>query len=94
MRFGIGIRKARAARGMTQARLATLSGLDASYVSLLESGARAPSAATLELISSALNVPMYLIVLLGSEQDELRGIDASQAAALGEQLLRVMMEAE
>lgn len=52
----------RALRNMTQGELAKKASLDTSYISLLESGKRTPSAKALEKICKALAVPTYLIL--------------------------------
>ena len=94
MNHGKAIRLIRAARGITQKELARQSGLDPSYISLIENGDRAPSMATLKKIATVLRVPIYLLVLLGSDRGELKGISAKEAEALGAQLLNILVEAD
>jgi transcriptional regulator with XRE-family HTH domain len=79
---------------MTQTRLAKLAKLHPSHVSLIESGGRVPSLDTLEAISSALKVPLYLLILVASERSDLNGIDERQAKELGLSLLRLLTEYE
>lgn len=84
--FGKGIRLARVARGKTQAELAAAASLNKNYVSLLEGGHRAPSVEALASIAIALDVPLWLIVLLGSPPEE-----AGKAAAkMGPEVLLVL----
>lgn len=54
MRFGLVVRRARMAAGLSQEGLAMLAGLDRTYVSSLERGKRNPTLATLERLASAL----------------------------------------
>ena len=90
MNYGKAIKMLRASRGLQQRQLAKKLGLDSSYVSLLESGKRTPSLQVVELIASKLRVPSYLIVLLASEDKDLKGIDAKQAQRLGGELLHAI----
>jgi transcriptional regulator with XRE-family HTH domain len=90
MNYGKAIKMLRASRGLQQRELAKKLGLDSSYVSLLESGKRVPSLQVLELLSSKLRVPSYLIMLLASEDKDLQGIDAKQAQRLGGEVLQAI----
>ena len=91
MNYGDAVKKARGIRGLSQRELAKEAGLDPSYVSLIETGRRAPSTKALESIADALGVPLYLLGFLGSDEDDLRGIDKASADALGRQLLEVVV---
>jgi transcriptional regulator with XRE-family HTH domain len=90
MNYGRGIKIARAYRGKSQRALAAQIGLDASYISLIESGTRVPSTKTLRAISEALTLPLYLLIFLGSEGEDLRGITPEQANLMGAQLLDLL----
>lgn len=92
MNYGRAIKIARAARGLSQKELASLAGYDASYVSLLESGARVPSAGVLEALSGALRVPVFLLTLLASDENELRGITPMDAEEVGRALLELLLQ--
>lgn len=94
MDYGRAIRLVRATRGLSQKRLAKLLDVDPSYVSLLERGERTPSASTLESIASEFNVPLYLLVLLGSDDDDLAGVTTEHAKLLGAEILRALIHAE
>src|SRR5260221_8319257 len=93
MNYGKAIRTIRAARNLEQKDLASLADLNPSYISLIESNQRAPSSAALETLASALQVPLYLLMLLASEKEDLHGISASEATVLAEQLLGVVFRA-
>ena len=92
MDFAKALRTARAARGLSQKQLAASAELDSSFISLLESGQRTPSTATLEAISKALEVPMYLIMLLASEPEDLGGLPQKEARVLGHQILTLLTQ--
>jgi transcriptional regulator with XRE-family HTH domain len=77
---------------MSQKDLAGRTGFDQSYISLIETGTRTPSVAALENIAKVLNIPIYLLLLLASEENDLRGITPDHAAALGAHLLRILTE--
>jgi transcriptional regulator with XRE-family HTH domain len=92
MDYGRAIKKVRAVRGISQKKLAKLAELDASYISMIENGHRIPSIEALESLSKALDVPMYLIPLLGSDPEDLRGgIPASEAESLADNLLQLVV---
>lgn len=94
MNIGKAIRVIRAARGLSQKQLAEESGLDASYVSLVEAGKRAPTGETVQAIAKGLRVPKYLLLLLGSDKEDLSGISTEQADMLAKQLLAIILESE
>lgn len=91
MKPGKAIRTIRAARSLTQRSLAKKAGLDPSYVSLLERDQRDPTLKTLVEVSRALEVPLYLLILLASEADELKGVSEEQAQSLGRELLTILI---
>lgn len=67
------IRMLRALRGISQKGLSSMTGLDPSYISLLESGNREPSMASGEKIADAFGVSFYFLYLLAcgdSESDD------------------------
>lgn len=90
MNYGRALRLIRSSRDLTQKQVAGRAKVDPSLISLLENGERQPSTETLERLARALEVPLYLLVLLASDEDDLRGITADQAAALGRQLLGLL----
>ena len=94
MNYGKAIKVARAARELSQEELAKRARLDASYISVLESGDRVPSAAALEAIAKALRVPLYVLMLVASERKDLRGVPAREAQLLGRRLLDVLVGSE
>lgn len=91
MDYGRAIRVARSARELSQKELAQRLDVDPSLISRIEAGTRRPSTKTLEDIADALGVPMYLLLLLGSEESDLRAVPSDHAAALGRKLLRILV---
>lgn len=91
MNYAKAIKTVRALREMEQRDLAKLLGVDASYISLIESGQRVPSTAVLEQIAKSFGVPLYLLVLLGSEPADLQGVSKKETDQLASQLLDVVL---
>ena len=92
MDFGKGIRMTRVYRGVSQKDLAAQTHLDTSYISLIESGSRTPSTTVLRALADALDVPLYLLILLSSEKVDLRGISPEHAGLIGAQLLDLLSD--
>jgi transcriptional regulator with XRE-family HTH domain len=84
---------ARAARGISQQELAKLAEIRPSYLSMLERGDRKnPSTDLMARIARALNLPMPLLVLLGSNSSDLNLINPSEANRLARALLDALTE--
>lgn len=94
MHFGKGIAIVREARSMKLIELGKLCGVSHSYISLIEKGHRVPSTETLHAIAKALDVPVYLLMLLGSNAKDLRCITEEHAGIIGRELLAVLISAE
>ena len=62
MKIGASIRKKRRAKGITQAKLAALTDIGASYISRIEAGGHQPSVATIERIAKALGTTTLKIL--------------------------------
>jgi len=74
MNYGKAIRILRAEMGISQDELASLSGFSSSYVSRIENGDRVPTLKAVEAIAKALCIPVYLLMLLASEENDLQGL--------------------
>jgi transcriptional regulator with XRE-family HTH domain len=94
MNYGRALKTLRQARQLKQKELASRSGLDASYISQIESNKRIPSSAATEAIAKALDIPLYLLILFASDTEDLRGISADQARQLEMQLLMALIKTE
>lgn len=92
MDFGKAVRTVRAARGLSQKELANAASLDPSYVSLIEAGRRKPTLKMAEELARVLDIPVYLFMLLGSEERDLRGVTPKQASFLGRQILELTLQ--
>ncbi|SRR5258708_7432906 len=92
MNYAKAIRIARSIAGISQARLAALSGIDRSYLSLIEGEKRKPTMETLQVISDSLKIPFHLLTLLATEKEDTKSIDEDQVQTLAKQLTRLLLE--
>jgi transcriptional regulator with XRE-family HTH domain len=91
MNFGKAFKIIRSVKNLEQQQLAVKLGVDSSYISLIESGRRTPSANLLGILSKRLSVPRNLIILLASEKDELNTLEPHETEKIGEQLLNILI---
>lgn len=94
MNYGRAIKIVRSTRDLTQQGLGAAIGKNASFISRLENGARKPSTETLEAIATALHTPLYLLILLASDEPNLKGISSPAAQQLGLDLLTILSISE
>jgi transcriptional regulator with XRE-family HTH domain len=94
MNYSKAIRVARALADVSQRELARRVVVDASLVSMLESGKRKPSLGTLEKIAAALGIPFHLFTLLASEAEDVRGADAEVINQLAMGLTKLLLSGE
>lgn len=94
MDFGKAIRVARSIADLSQRELAEVAEVDASLISLIESGKRQPSAATLKSISNGLHIPLHLLTMLGAEPGDLRHITGAEFQRLSESITRFVLQNE
>jgi transcriptional regulator with XRE-family HTH domain len=92
MNYAKAIRVARSIAGISQAKLADRSGLDRSYLSLIEGEKRKPTVETLQVISEALALPFHLLTLLATEKEDAKGINEEQVLSLAKQLTHLLLE--
>ena len=91
MDYGRALKVARAISGLQQKELAEKSGLDASYLSLLEMGKRKPSLSAITKLTRALGIPQHLFTLLASEPDDLKIADPIEMQRAAESLARFLL---
>lgn len=91
MNYAKGLKIARAIAGLTQKEVAALANLDASHMSLIESGRRNPSIATVEKLCRALKIPNHLFTLLASEPADLNITDPEELARVSQSLTRLVL---
>ncbi len=72
----------RTQKGLSKSKLAELSGVSISYISLLEQGKRDPSITSITKICSALNIPTTIFMFLASDTNDLGGISDKLAEKL------------
>ncbi len=92
MKYGKAINLIRRSKGLTQSALAKKIKTTPGFISLVEKGERSPSLENLKALADALNVPLYLLVLLASGKGELKGISEEQANVLGTKLLNMLWD--
>jgi transcriptional regulator with XRE-family HTH domain len=94
MNYGRALKRLREKRNLKQKDLAERSGLDAGYISQIESGKRVPSTLAIESMAKAFGVPVYLLTFFASDADDLQGISEDAARELEIRLLDLVMESE
>jgi transcriptional regulator with XRE-family HTH domain len=97
MNTGYAIKFCRQQRRLTIPQLAKKAGLSTSYVSLLENNARDPSLSALQKIAGGLNVPLSVLIFVGTPPAELESLSpeiAEKLAAATMKLLRYDDSAE
>lgn len=72
MDIGKIVKKRRNHLGLSQDELANRANISKSFLSLIESGKREPSLTALSAIAGALEVPLNILIFLGSDDDELQ----------------------
>lgn len=92
MNFGQAIKLVRTQRNMSQADLASKADLSVSYVSMLERGRRDPNLTSIEKISSALEIPVSILMFLAAEPDEISSISPELAEKLSLTVLQLIRE--
>ena len=73
--FGLVLRELRSAADLSQERLADATGLDRTFISMLERGLRQPSLSTLLALSEALQVPLATIAARIEEEIDRQGAE-------------------
>lgn len=90
MNAGYAIKFCRQQRKLSIPALAKKAGLSASYISLLERNERDPPLSTLESISRALEVPLNILVFLGTAPEELESLSPGIAEKLAGATVRLL----
>lgn len=90
MNLGKAIRMCRKKRGLTQAKLATLSEISVSHLCLLEKDKRDPSLSVVNSISDALKVPVSVLVLLASQHKEIKELSENQIEELSRNIMGIL----
>ncbi len=91
MNYAKAIRIARSIAGISQKKLADRTGLDRSYLSLIEGEKRKPTVDTIQSISNALNMPFHLLTLLATEKIDTTRIDEAQVLGLATELTHLLL---
>ncbi len=90
MNLGEAIKTCRKLRGLTQSKLAELSGVSVSHLCLIEKNKRDPSIAMVESISKALKTPLSVLVFIAAENDEIPELKEGQLDSLSTGIQELM----
>lgn len=82
MNIGRAIKLCRNQKNLSKTKLAELSGLSISYLTLLEQGKRDPNLSAIEKICQALQVPTTILMFLAADNDEKAGMSTELAEKL------------
>lgn len=82
MQLGNIIKKCRKLKGLTQSQVSVTADISESYLSLIEKNKREPSLTALEAIADALQIPVSILIFLGSEKNDISELTVSQIEAL------------
>ena len=94
MNYSKAIKIIRASKGLTQTQLAKMIGVEASYISKIESGDRTPSLKRLQLISEHLSIPFHLLSLLASNNHDINKLPKEYLNKIGRDLLDVLITSQ
>lgn len=83
----------RGAKDLTKRELAEFLGVHESYISMIESGKRAPGRRLIEGLSDRFGVPIHLFDLLAAEAGDIEHIGPESAQAVGKLLLGLLPDA-
>jgi len=90
MNLGKAIKLCRTQKNINQTELAKLANISVSYLSLLERGKRDPNLSTVEKISTALKVPVSILMFLAADSNELSDISPQLAEKLSYTALKLI----
>lgn len=82
MNFGNALKMCRTQKRVSKTKLAKLSGLSISYLTLLEQGKRDPNLSTIEKICGSLNIPISIFIFLACDKNEIDNISHELAKML------------
>lgn len=94
MNYGKALRIIRSTRNLSQKQLSEVTKLDPSYISLIEKDKRTPTMDTLKKIADALNIPLYLFVLLASDKSNIKNLSDIKKSSIARTLLDILISAE
>jgi transcriptional regulator with XRE-family HTH domain len=91
MKYGKAIKIIRNLKDVSQKELGSMVNVDPSYISLIEAGDRTPSLDLMELISKKLDVPLNLLILMATEDSDLKNISEKDAEEIGKELVSLLI---
>ena len=90
MDLGNAIKTCRIRKGLSQTKLAELADCSVSYLSLIEHNHRDVTLSTLRRICLALNIPMGILLFLGTSQEEMGAISKELESELAKNILSLL----
>lgn len=90
MNLGNTIKSVRKKRGYKQSELSNRANISVSHLCLIEKNKRDPSLSTIEAISTALNVPVSVLVFLATQKEQVSEIPDGQIEHLARSMLELM----
>lgn len=90
MNLGNAIQICRKKRGFTLTALAKLSGISIPHLCLLEKNKRDPSLSVINAISDALKTPVSVLILLASQNEDIKELSDNQIEDLSQSILGIM----
>lgn len=87
MNFGETVRACRKLRGVSQTNLALQAEISVSHLCLLEKNKRDPSLSTVSAISSALGIPLGVLMFLAASPEDVTDLSESQIENLSSGIL-------
>lgn len=82
MNIGRAIKLCRNQKDLSKTKLAEISGLSVSYITLLEQGKRDPNLSAVEKICQALQVPITILIFLSTDSEEKTGMSTELSEKL------------
>lgn len=91
MNIGKAIKTIRLARGLTQKDLAHAASVSTSYLCQIEKNLKDPPISTLSTISTAVGIPISLILFLASDREDLEGVSQDAHEKLSSSILNLLV---
>lgn len=94
MNIGKAIKLCRTQRGISQVTLAQSLDLTPAMISMIESEKREVTLTQLTRISSALRVPVTILIFLGANNDELENLDSDLKEKISKIVLDILKDSD
>lgn len=92
MNYGKAIRIIRNIRDLSQKDLAKKVNVVASYISYIEDNKRKPTLEVLERIAETLQIPLYLLIIISSDKEELKSLSKEVISEITDKFLENVLK--